>query len=313
VLINTRHHYYEDIQPYICLHAHCGSRDIRYSTLEEWNAHIRSSHGQVFRCLFGCTQTITTRSTFEDHLRAEHRTQFTDAELPTLIELCKKHQLNNIATRCPFCGEVLASAERYYQHLANHMEDLALLSLMPSLPCEFSTNVDVVPAPSETVAPDVVQKTTALDRENNPLNAKADDLPALFSSQPGFQSLVLSESDSNPTSTIAFTVEFTDLLAAYKAAYKFNHYPIPASNSDSPNTHSRLSIKLASNTLKVRITSDAPPPDAQLLPSIDPYAPTESRTTTANSSASSSSAKSTSRQTNLIGTAASLRDKFGPN
>jgi hypothetical protein len=263
--------------------------------------------------LFGCTQTIKTRSTFEDHLRAEHRTKFTDAELPTLIELCKKHQLNNTATQCPFCGGILVSAERFHQHLANHMEEFALLSLMPNLPCKFSTNVDVVPAPSEMVAPDVVQQTTGLDHENNPSNANEDDLPALFSSQPGFQTLVLSDSNSNPTSTLAFTVEFTDLLAAFKAAYKFNHYPISASNSNSPNSNNRLSIGLIKNTLEVRITSDAPPPDAQLLPSIEAYAPTGSITTTTNSSASSSSARPTGRQTNLVGKAASLRDDFGPN
>jgi hypothetical protein len=294
---------------------------------------------------------MTTRTTFEDHLRAEHHMQFTDAELPTLIELCNKHQLNNAAAQCPFCGEVLASSEIFHQHLANHMEDIALLSLMPNLPCKVSTDVDVVPASRETVAPDVDQRRTTvhhttpkltnrgaaeslesprseptttevysmkrspsatndtshsnpsairnvpettLDDENTSSKANEDDLTALFSPQPGFQSLVLSESDSNSPSTITYTVFFTDLQLAFKTAYKLNHHPISStSNTTSspipspPNPNSRLSIILINNTLKVHITSDAPPPDAPLLPSsLESYIPTAPTSTTTSNIAS---------------------------
>jgi hypothetical protein len=222
--------------------------------LEGWTAHIRSSHGQVFRCFYGCTQTITTRTAFEDHLRTEHHAQFTDAELPTLVDLCQKHQLNNTAAKCPLCAEAVSSPERFYHHLANHMEDVALLSLMPNLPCKFSTDVDVVPTPSETAILDAVQRTTTPDHENTSSNANDDDLQTLFSPEPGFQALVLSASNPNPTPT--YTVEFADFPSAFKAAYKLNHHPISMSDSTSisSNPDSRLSINLIDNTLNVRIT-----------------------------------------------------------
>jgi hypothetical protein len=302
---------------------------------------------------------MTTRSTFEDHLRAEHQAQFTNAELPTLIELCQKHQLNNSAARCPLCSEVIAKSESFYQHLGSHMEDIALLSLMPNLPCKFSTDVDVDLTPIEMIAPNVVEQVpnehnqrrtnfhhtlptptskgagkplefawsgttafevkdmqsappttndtshsnpstvrnvpeTTLDHENTSSKANEDDLTALFSSQPGFQSLDLSESDSNSPSTITYMVFFTDLPSAFKAAYKLNHHPISTSNSpppipdpNSPPPNSRLSIDLIQNTLKVHITSDGSPSDAPLLPSsIEAYTPTTSIATTTGSPAS---------------------------
>jgi hypothetical protein len=230
--------------------------------------------------LFGCTQTTTTRVKFEDHLREKHNAQFTDAELPTLVDLCQKHQLDNAAAQCPLCSEVVASSEIFHQHLANHMEEFALLSLMPNLPCKFSINVDVVATTSEAAVPDVVQQTSTLDHANISSNANEDDLQTLFSPQPGFQALVLSASKSNPAPT--YTVEFTDVRSAFKAAYKLNHHLIsmPNSTSSSPNLDSRLSINLINNTLHVRITSDGPPLDAELLPSfIEAYIPTVSIST----------------------------------
>jgi hypothetical protein len=84
----------------------------------------------------------------------------------TLVDLCQKHQLDNAAAQCPLCSEVVASSEIFYQHLANHMEEFALLSLMPNLPCKFSTNVDVVATTSGAAVPDVVQQTSTLDHAN---------------------------------------------------------------------------------------------------------------------------------------------------
>lgn len=62
---------------------------------------------------------------------AEHHAQFTSEELPTLTELCTKHTLETNTTECPCCGETTNSSDHFYRHLAKHLEDVALLSLMP--------------------------------------------------------------------------------------------------------------------------------------------------------------------------------------
>lgn len=115
--------------------------------------HVRMAHGQIWRCLFGCNQTMSTIAMFENHLSTEHHAQFTTKELPTLADLCKKHTLDVGTSHCPCCGEIVDTPDRFYRHLAKHMEHLALLSLMPDLPCDFSPNASVVQTSQSTVAP----------------------------------------------------------------------------------------------------------------------------------------------------------------
>jgi len=146
-----RHHYLEDLKPYICLYDGCSLHDVRYSTIRDWTAHIRASHGQVWRCLFGCNDLFSARVTFEEHMVDEHHTQFTFQELPTLTELCMKHTLATDATQCPCCGETTESSDQFYRHLAKHLEDIATLSLMPNLPCEFSASIDDDPQLADTI------------------------------------------------------------------------------------------------------------------------------------------------------------------
>jgi hypothetical protein len=62
-----------------------------------------------------------------------------------------KHTLATDATQCPCCGETTESSDQFYRHLAKHLEDIATLSLMPNLPCEFSTNIDEDLQLAETV------------------------------------------------------------------------------------------------------------------------------------------------------------------
>ena len=73
---------------------------------------------------------------------AEHHAQFTSEELPTLTELCMKHTLATGTTTCPCCGKSINDSDRLHLHLAKHLEDIAILSLMPNLPCKFSANAD---------------------------------------------------------------------------------------------------------------------------------------------------------------------------
>lgn len=160
ILIQPRQHYLEDLRPYVCLHDGCSSQDIRYSTIDEWTAHIRASHGQAWRCLFGCNDTFLARMTFEEHMIAEHYAQFTSKELPTLTELCMKHTLDTSITQCPCCGETTESADHFHHHLAKHLEDIAILSLMPNSPCEFSTNTGIELQPRNTKPSYLDQKST---------------------------------------------------------------------------------------------------------------------------------------------------------
>lgn len=150
ILTNIRVHYLEDLQPYICLHNGCSSRDTRYSTIDEWTSHIRTSHGQAWQCLFGCNELFHVRTRFEGHMIAEHHAQFTSEELPTLTELCMKHTLATVTT-CPCCDTSINDSDHLHLHVAKHLEDIAILSLMPNLPCKVSANADPDLQPVDTI------------------------------------------------------------------------------------------------------------------------------------------------------------------
>lgn len=92
---------------------------------------------------------------------AEHHAQFKSEELPTLTELCTKHTLTTTnTTECPCCGETTNSSDHFYRHLAKHLEDVALLSLMPDSPLETSTNADTDLWPADTSLSCVDQEST---------------------------------------------------------------------------------------------------------------------------------------------------------
>jgi len=271
ILNLVRQHYFHDLQPYICLRDGCSSRHLRYSTIDEWTEHIRGCHELTWRCMFGCNDSFFARTAFEEHMIAEHRGQITSVELPTLAELCMKHTLaTNLsnATQCPCCGEAIDGPDRFYHHLAKHMEDVALLSLAPGLPCEFSetTKTDVQPT---VKMPSTLQPKTSSVQYLSPVqhheieqpsgvHADHDHVPSdnpetsdvetvdfitLFSIQPGYKTAAVNIDDLNS----AWSIEFDSAISAFRAAYKLNHRPLPNSLA------TRLTIDLCGTILKVRV------------------------------------------------------------
>lgn len=108
---------------------------------------------------------------------AKHHAQFTSEELSTLTELCTKHTLATDTTQCPCCSEPTDGSDHFYRHLAKHLEDIATLSLMPNLPCEFSVNVDpdlqfTHPIPSHSDQESRVRSTGPLQQ---PFRGRSDE------------------------------------------------------------------------------------------------------------------------------------------
>jgi hypothetical protein len=80
-----------------------------------------------------------------------------------------KHTLATDATQCPCCGETTESSGHFYRHLAKHLEDVAMLSLMPNLPCAVSPSADAdleleVTIPSYSDEEGSVQSTVPLQK-----------------------------------------------------------------------------------------------------------------------------------------------------
>ncbi|KAM0721370.1 hypothetical protein Q7P37_002294 [Cladosporium fusiforme] len=126
-LSTLRKHYLQDLAPYICLSESCPRPSRRYMSRSTWTDHIRVSHGRVWRCCFGCSETFKSMGDFEAHMEAEHGPKFSPEEIAGLADMCEKHVLPE-DTNCPLCLASVYPARSMFRHISRHLEELILLS-----------------------------------------------------------------------------------------------------------------------------------------------------------------------------------------
>ena len=156
-----------------------------YDSWEEWTRHEQWTHQQrIWRCSEHPQREYAELATYEDHVRTYHAAsvhQLLSSEL-----LISQQSVSQVSDRpCPFCQRDFERSIDLQQHIAGHLESIALLSL-PNLdniyesaevsqansnsanrnyaesrasdfdvrePLEFSEN-DVLEDPSETIKTD---------------------------------------------------------------------------------------------------------------------------------------------------------------
>lgn len=133
-LIFSRSHLLLDLKPYACVIQGCPDPDRTYGIREDWDEHVKFAHGKDWRCCFGCPDSFSSAEGFDSHLRAEHGAVFAEAELPTLRDMCEKHILPADHSKCPLCFSgplVWSDQDERQQHIATHLEEIALQILRP--------------------------------------------------------------------------------------------------------------------------------------------------------------------------------------
>lgn len=157
-------HYVEDLAPYVCTFEGCPRPSRRYMSRSAWVEHIKFSHGLVWRCCFGCPQILSSRDSFEDHMREEHRPHLKPETLSGLADMCQKHILPDKDKNCPLCAQTFKSTRAMYRHIARHLEDLALLSLHPPGQAgTVATEFERVPGGLRDIEEDEKRKTQKSD------------------------------------------------------------------------------------------------------------------------------------------------------
>lgn len=100
-----------------------------YDSWEEWTNHEQWAHHQrVWRCSEHPQHEYIELVAYEDHIRAYHqgsRHQLLSAEL-----LKSRQSVSQVSDRpCPFCQRDFEQPSDLQQHVAGHLESIALLSL----------------------------------------------------------------------------------------------------------------------------------------------------------------------------------------
>lgn len=125
-------HVFMDLEPYQCTFDDCMRADKTYGVQEDWFQHELDHHRlhKVWYCQ-PCADEFDQREPFELHLTEKHDTD--SSHLSTMVSLCQNFSEKTITDQaCPFCGASNMKSQVLKEHVANHMEQLALM-IIPSV------------------------------------------------------------------------------------------------------------------------------------------------------------------------------------
>ncbi|ESZ91987.1 hypothetical protein SBOR_7644 [Sclerotinia borealis F-4128] len=161
-----KRHILRDIEPYVCLFDGCEKSTMCFATVDDWINHMQWQHAVVWCCQVADHQATVYHSEddFTLHLRQEHKTAFNESQLSMIVKKAVQPVSDLFGTLalaldgdggeaskvgvCPLCPFSLdtskhssrmdklevaitstSASKRLCNHIAEHMEAIALLSL----------------------------------------------------------------------------------------------------------------------------------------------------------------------------------------
>ncbi|KAF2145963.1 uncharacterized protein K452DRAFT_304964 [Aplosporella prunicola CBS 121167] len=142
-------HVYEDIQPFTCTFAYCAVPK-SFKRRADWVRHENERHRKLesWECnLEDCKHTCYRKDNFIQHLVREHKIPEPRArarklnetsvmsgdssDIWDIVEQCRRDTTRPAAEEpCKFCGRVFSTWKTLIAHLAKHMEQISLPTLM---------------------------------------------------------------------------------------------------------------------------------------------------------------------------------------
>lgn len=156
----TRRHILNDIDPYVCLFEACDKPENCFKTVDDWLSHIQWQHTLVFSCQSTGheSELFSSSADLELHMHQQHWREFSESQLPFLVHKSVRPSPDTFGafararesigaskdstSLCPLClfsadepdmPPNSISGEKKFKnimnHIASHMESIALLSL----------------------------------------------------------------------------------------------------------------------------------------------------------------------------------------
>ncbi|KAF6839586.1 ankyrin repeat protein [Colletotrichum plurivorum] len=126
-------HVLRDLQPYMCTYADCAEADTMYINRASWIEHEAQAHRRVWRC-FEHKDLFRSEQELIRHLEVEHQT-LTQVQLRGVSGLAHAASKDERSV-CPFCLSCGPHEKELADHMALHMERLALFSMPRSVGIE---------------------------------------------------------------------------------------------------------------------------------------------------------------------------------
>ena len=124
-------HVLADLEPYQCTFDGCLRADKTFGIKEDWFRHEMENHrlATVWVC-DSCMYEVNEREDIELHLSEKHKETVTADNLSAMVLLCERHSGSAVSYQsCSFCGLSKLTSEKLKTHLADHLEQLALLAI----------------------------------------------------------------------------------------------------------------------------------------------------------------------------------------
>jgi len=124
-------HIYMDIEPYICTEEHCAMDNKTWGLRDDWFKHELHTHRipSVYFCQ-SCELEFEKQDSLEQHLYEVHDGGLQPEELAIIASMCQRYSQKPLESQiCNICGEIGHRAESLRDHLADHLEQLALTSV----------------------------------------------------------------------------------------------------------------------------------------------------------------------------------------
>ncbi|KAI1757847.1 hypothetical protein F4782DRAFT_480238 [Xylaria castorea] len=122
-----KRHVFRDLRPYICTFADCLDPERLFLTRHDWMYHEMQLHRRQWTCQL-CSYDCISKTGMTRHIRYVHNSSISDRELTPLLELSERPINETYVDKCPFCHSSM-STKKLLDHMASHMEELALFSL----------------------------------------------------------------------------------------------------------------------------------------------------------------------------------------
>ena len=159
----SRRHIFNDLNPYVCTFEYCDSS--LYSTRHKWFEHELEAHRKDWQCkIKGCGRVFEAVGLLETHVKTRHSDSVTETQLPALLEVCGRPLDRTAPEDCPFCDKwaehlrktqpmtgsqlgartLVVTSKQFRDHVARHMEQLALFALPKHIKDEDDGEADSI-------------------------------------------------------------------------------------------------------------------------------------------------------------------------
>ena len=126
----SREHIFQDLRPWVCTYVNCNESTQLYDRWKDWSIHEQSAHNRIWRCPHHPKDPFDSVQEFKEHWQQQQHLDGRTS-LDDIAATCATTS-NSPRRLCPICHCAKETVDDLQQHLATHLQRIAVFAL-PSL------------------------------------------------------------------------------------------------------------------------------------------------------------------------------------